>query len=374
MDLDWLHVVVELYEGDSMRVDYSHSSHSSAVADISKGIQNLDNFTITELIEGEAEQDHSSAASVVASATSVDDAGLLQQYLSSTSIHAPSYTSSDTQDLEGNMKRFSPFDPSQQLQDQQDQQDAASSSLLQENPLSRAETPAAAVGGMSMDVDNESQDSFSDDDDDDDDDANNNSGGDMADFFNSSFTKKAIPPLSLSPNLQVMNMMLHWVTWKTQKFASILDYKPHLNTATMYVHAQHEEDMDTNTSDDMDTSTTRHLPAVDGIDVEQSRRQVVSNFIMTRLASIRSYIPEIESFNVKKTLEALLSTFDLAAPMEPLKTSQWNTITVSLLYAITPRHSGLAQLLEANRTLLEQQCSVDFSLVKDLQGMFVHHG
>lgn len=319
LDLDWLHIVVELYEGDSTHVDYS-SAAASAVSELSKGIHDLEDFTIKEHVE---------------------DSEMLHQ-LSSTTIQPPSAPNYQPHMLAMNIKSFSPFESSQE-----------SSELAP----SRAETPS---NGMAMDVDNESQDSFSDDDDE-----------VVTEFFDSSFGKKPIQ-LHLSPNLQVMNTMLHWVTWKTQKFASLSDYQPHLNSAMIYVPAQYDDAMDTTETEE--DQSGRFLPAVDGVDVQQSRRQAVINFITTRFASIRSYIPEIEGFGVKKTLDALIGTFDLTAPMEPLKASQWSTILVALLYAISPKHPGLAQLLEANRTLLEQQCNVDLGLVKELQGMFVHHG
>jgi hypothetical protein len=345
LDLEWLRIVcfdfdsADLTEESSMQVDQPSTSSSaitqaqiseSDLRSLTTGIAQLSNFIITE-----------------------------------STVHEESYTYVDSSkgigiDRPPSQMSTDPLMPSSMLLSQLDE-------LEPFNYTSARSTPSQDL----IDSQSQSQEAmqmqgmdFSDSDTEED--------GDTENFFNSTFSKQNIK-VEMTPNLQIMNMMLHWVTWKSQKFCSMPDYKPHLHVVSMHVAAQHEDQYASN-ENETEGEGTRILPMIDGVDVEMKKRNVISQFLSSRLASICNTIKTIDKSSVWKSIDTLLTTFDFSTPVEGLKTAQWSTVAFALLHALSPRHPGLEDTLLQNKSAIESTFNVDTSFVKELQGMFKHHG
>jgi hypothetical protein len=319
VDLSWLSFLVADQQFDSMQVD-EPPNDSQSINSLSKGIRELSDFSI---IERDTQEE-------------------LASQLSSTSLHPRSVSFNDELSISQQFQDLEPFDYNSKASDRADEQP------------SRSQTP-----DNSMNYDSSLQ--FSDDDSDDD--SSNH-------FFNGTFPKQVLQ-LDISPNLQIINMVLHWVTWKSQKFCSLADYKPHLHSASMHVASQWDSET---ISEEVEDQHSRSLPPVDGVDIDVSRRKVLALFISSRLTLFSQEIPSIDKIAVLKNIEVLLSTFDLTIPLEGLKSHQWNCITLAILYAISPRHPGLESVLNASNDILTSKFSVDLELVAELRRLFFHHG
>lgn len=321
VDLAWLSVVIGLLEfDDSMDIDATSTPQQSAQS-ASTNAFDVNSFTISE-------RDDEVGLAVPLSHTTLDP-------------NHSTYSSLDT--LANGIGALDSFDYSAGRVD--------SPGIASD----RSRSPA-----FGMDI---SQSSDSGDSDDDSDDG-------AAEFFNGSFKKKQID-LTMTPNMQVLNTMIHWVTPKTQRFCSQPDYKPHLHSLTLHVSAQTEDELNPNEAEE---EAPLRLPSVDGVDVESNKRSLINQFVSTRISSFCNSVPELDRVALMRTLAVLFSTFDLTMPLEALKTQQWSTITVAFLSSIVLRHSGLQEILDRNRAVLEENHKVDFKFVQELLSMFVYRG
>lgn len=282
---------------------------------------------------------------------------LISEFQNST-INPPVTPLHDPQALSHQLDHLEPFNYHTNDMDMSDQPPSRS-----QTPMNCDSSSSTAVDGSQMRQDSTicTPQSYSEDDDSDDETTNN--------FFNSTFPKQSLQ-LHISPNLSVMNMMLHWVSWKSQKFCTFPDYKPHLHSVTMHVSAQWDTEP---TSSEAMVDDSRPMPAIDGVDIDFSRRKALSQFLASRLSSFAQQLP-IDRVALFKTMETLISTFDLTVPLEGLKTAEWNNVALAILYAISSRHPGLENTLNENASVLQTSFHIDFPFVQELRQLFVHHG
>lgn len=321
IDLAWLSVVIGLLDfNDDMDVD-SDSTAQHTTDGASSNMHDVSTFTIRER----------------------DDEVGLAVPLARTKLEPNSLTSSSIEILSNGIGALDSFDYSAGRVD--------SPSIASD----RSRSPA-----IGMDISTQPSESDDSDYDESDDEADN--------FFNGNFKKQKLD-MTMTPNMQILNTMIHWVTPKTQRFCTQPDYKPHLHTVTLHVAAQSEDTMPNEAEEE---APELRRPAVDGLDIETNKRSVITQFVTTRLTSFCNSAPELDRTGILRTLAVMFSTFDLTMPLEALKTQQWNIITITLVSSIVLRHPGLQDVLDRNRSTLESNFNIDFKFVQELLNMFVY--
>lgn len=321
VDLAWLSVVIGLLDfNDDMDVD-SDSTAQKASNGAPDSFSDVANFSITER----------------------DDEVGLAVPLAGTRLDPNSLASSTIEILSNGIGALDSFDYSAGRVD--------SPSIASD----RSRSPANG-----MDISTQTSDS--------DDSEYDESDEEATDFFTGNFKKQKLD-LTMTPNMQILNTMIHWVTPKTQRFCTQPDYKPHLHTVTLHVAAQSEDNVQNEAEEE---AHELRLPLVDGLDIESNKRSVITQFVTARLTSFCNSVPELDRTGLLRTLAIMFSTFDLTMPLEALKTQQWNTIVITLVSAIVLRHPGLQEMLDRNRSTFESNFNIDFKFVQELLNMFVY--
>lgn len=321
VDLGWLSVLVQFF--DFMDVDATPSLSTPAQPS-SNEVSSLENF---EIVEHNSDE---SGLSAPLSKTQISEPQPMAAHPSQTQPKTVHFTQSEALGSNSNDGLISPQDEEQRS------------------------TPTI----IGMDV---SEDAYSDSEEDDDANA----------FFDSSFSRKKLD-FTMSPNMLVLNTILHWVTPKTQLYCSQNDYKPHLHNHSLHVASQ----MDPNSLNEgeEEPEISLNLPPVDGLDIDANKRALIYQFVSTRLSSMVLSIPELDKSSILKVFSVLISTFDLTMPVEALKTQQWNSITVAFLAAVSPRLNGLSATLERHRSVFEEKFGIQFDFVQEVLSMFAHRG